>query len=228
MNKYQQLINKLFELQDLKYREFTKKLTPTKYQIIGIRIPQLRKIAKKIYQDDYQLFLQDVQNNYFEEVFLQALVIANITEEKIFFEELEKLLPKIDNWAICDSFCNSIKIIKKNSNLYFSYFLNLLHSKKTFTIRVGLITILNNYIQEENLPFIFQTINKIKSENYYVNMGTAWLLCEIYIHFPLQAEQFLTNTTLNDFTINKTISKIRESYRISKETKKRILKYKRK
>lgn len=228
MNKYQQLINKLFELQDLKYREFTKKLTPTKYQIIGIRIPQLRKIAKKIYQDDYQLFLQDVQNNYFEEVFLQALVIANITEEKIFFEELEKLLPKIDNWAICDSFCNSIKIIKKNSNLYFSYFLNLLHSTKPFTIRVGLITILNNYIQEENLPFIFQTINKIKSENYYVNMGIAWLLCEIYIHFPLQAEQFLTNTTLNDFTINKTISKIRESYRISKETKKRILKYKRK
>ena len=226
-NTYQEYLDELMQESDSKYREFHQKLTTTQYEILGINVPKMRKIAKEISKSDILSFLKVCGNHYYEEILVEGLVIAGIKEEKFFFESFEKYLPKIDNWAICDSFCNSLKIVSKNPEKYFDYFLNLLKQQEPFTIRVGLITILNFYIKEEYLEKIFESLNQIDSEHYYVNMGESWLLSEMYTHYPIETEQYFKTTKINDFTMNKTISKIRDSYRITKEKKEELLKYKR-
>lgn len=225
--EYQDYLEKLILLQDEKYRKFHEKLTTTKYPILGINVPSQRKIAQKISKTDILSFLSFVTNTYYEEVMIEGFVIANIMEEALFFEYFEKYLPKIDNWAICDGFCNSLKIVAKQPEKYFEYFLNLLKKEEPFTIRVGLITLLSFYMKEEYIEKILEQINQITSSNYYVNMGQSWLLAEIYIHNDKKVKEFLEHTNWNDFTVNKTISKIRESYRVTKEQKEEMLKYKR-
>lgn len=224
---YSDFLEILQQNADSKYSDFTKKLTPTKYEMLGIRVPIQRKIAHKINQGNPKSFLEVVGNQYYEEVMIEGLIIAEIKEETLFQKKLNDFLPKIDNWAICDGFCNSIKIVKNEEQKYFPFFRNLLKREEPFTIRVGLITLLSFYVKKEYLNPIFEGIDEIQSDHYYVNMGAAWLLAEMYIKFPKETEVYFKQAKINDFTMNKTISKIRDSYRISKEQKDEILKYKR-
>lgn len=223
---YKDFLNYLKSLQDLKYKEFHSRLTFTKYEIIGIRVPIMRKIAKELIKEDYQKFLNNVGNKYYEEVFIEGLVIASLKEEEL-FSYLPKYVKKIDNWAICDSFCNSLKIVNRNPSKYFDYFKEYLKSADEFTVRVALIVYLNFYIKEEYLFKIFELIDEITLDKYYINMAIAWLLAECYIKFPKETINYLKVTKVNNFTFNKTISKIRDSYRVDKETKERLKKMRR-
>lgn len=225
---YQNYLNYLKSLSDLKYKNFQSSLCQTKYLMLGIKIPTLRNIAKQISKSNYEDFLKLVTNTYYEEVLIEGLVIANIKDEKIFSKYFNSYLKKIDNWAICDSFCNSLKIVNTNPKKYFNLSLKLAKSPKEFTSRVGLIIILNFFIKEEYLQDIFNLLDNIKSDKYYINMAEAWLICELYIYYPKETTNYLKNNNLNNFTHNKAISKIRESYRISKEDKEYLNTLKRK
>jgi len=225
--KYQLFLTELQKQENKKYRDFHSRLTTTRYPILGINVPKCRKIAKQIIKTDIPSFLKQTKDNYYEEVLIEGFVIASIKEEELFFPTLEQYLPKIDNWAICDSFCNSVQIVSENSKKYLPYWLSLLKQKEPFTIRMGLIILLSFYIEEQYLSTIFQAIDNIKSNHYYVNMGCAWLLAEMYITFPELTEEYLKKAKIDDFTINKAISKIRDSYRVTKEQKDEMLKYKR-
>lgn len=215
----------LFDYQDLKYKKFNEKLIKTKYEIIGVRIPILSKIAKEILKDNYLEFLDNVNDNYFEEVLLEGLVITGIKDSEIFNKYFSEYIYKIDNWCICDTICNRIKI--NNKDKYFNDVIKLLSSSEEFIIRVGLILILYNYIDSKYLDKIFNSIDKIKCHKYYVDMGIAWLLCECFIKCNKDTISYLNKNKLNDFTISKTISKIKESYRVDKELKDKINIYKR-
>ena len=138
-----------------------------------------------------------------------------------------KYINKIDNWALCDSFCSSIKIVKRYEQKYFKEIIELALNESEFISRVGLVTILDHFICKDNLNVIFDTLNKIQSDKFYINMAEAWLLCEMYIKFPEETKKFLQRNNLNKFTQNKAISKINDSYRVSKEEKE-LLKYCRK
>ena len=105
---YQEYLNYLISLGETKYGEFSSKLTPTKYELIGIRIPNLRQIAKNITKGDYQSFLEHSQDKYFEEVLIEGLVIASMKYEEVFIDYFNQYINKIDNWDINDVFCNSI------------------------------------------------------------------------------------------------------------------------
>lgn len=223
---YDDFVNYLKSLQDLEYKKFHQKLTFTKYEIIGIRVPILRKIAAYIIKGDYRKFLNEVGNKYYEEVFIEGLVIASLPEEEL-FHYLPTFIKKIDNWAICDSFCNSLKVIKNNPNKYFDYFKDYLFSNREFVIRVGLVIFLNFYVTEEYLKEIFKLIDQITLDKYYVNMAVSWLLAECFIKYPEETKEYLKITKINNFTFNKTISKICDSYRVSKETKERLKKMRR-
>lgn len=216
---YQEYINYLKSISEPEYKEFHSKLCFTKYEILGIRVPKLRSIAKQISKTSYQDFLKFCNSNYYEEVFIEGLVISYIKDENIFLNYFNKYLTKIDNWGICDSFCNSLKIVTKNPSKYFALCQELSLSKDEYISRVGLIIILNFFVQEEYLNSIFNILDSITSDKYYVNMAQAWLICELYIKYPQPTEKYLKNNKLNKFTQNKSISKIRESYRISKECK---------
>ena len=217
---YKDFIKHLQSLQDKKYKEFHSSLVlNSKYEMIGIRVPIMREIAKNIAKSNIEEFLKYSQDKYYEEVMIQGLVISHIKDEQLFYKYLKKYISKIDNWALCDSFCNSIKIVRKYEEKYFNETIKMALNEEEFISRVGLIIILNHFISKENLNIIFDTLNKIQSELFYINMAEAWLVCEMYIKFPKETKEFIKKNNLSKFTQNKAISKIHDSYRVSKEEK---------
>lgn len=225
---YNEYINYLESLKDEKNKKFHSKLCTTKYEMLGIKVPIMRKIAKEISKTNIEEFLSLCNSTYYEEVFIEGLIITSIKDETLFQKYFKTYINKIDNWAICDSFCNSLDIVNNNPNKYFNYFKKLSLNKKEFISRVGLITILNYFVKEEYLKAIFEILNNINSDKYYINMAESWLICELYIYYPQETTNFLKTNNLNKFTQNKSISKIRESYRVSKENKDYLTTLKRK
>lgn len=225
-HSYKEFIAELKKLQDLEYKEFHSSLVlNSKYEMIGIRVPIMRDIAKKIAKGDILGFLKNVQSKYYEEIMIQGLVISHIKDEELFYKYFKEYVKKIDNWALCDSFCNSIKIVRKYEEKYFSETLSMALDEREFISRIGIVIILNHFVSKGNLDEIFKTINQIKSDKFYINMAEAWLLCEMYIKFPKETEEYLKKNNLNKFTQNKAISKIHDSYRVSKEEKEKLNKY---
>lgn len=224
--QYQEFIKYLKSIKEDKYREFSMKLTPTKYEILGIRIPKLRSIAKDIFKGNYQEFLILCGNEYFEEVMIKLLVISLIKD----LEELDKYfldsISLIDNWALCDTFCNSLKVINKHQEYFFQKIDNIIKCKLDYYMRVGFVLLLCYYIEDKYLSLIFHYLDTVSSESYYVNMAKSWLLCEVFVYNQDQTIIYLENNKLDKFTINKAISKIRDSYRVDKEMKDYILRFK--
>ena len=224
---YKKFIKYLMSLQDLKYKEFHSSLVlNSKYEMIGVSLPIMRGIAKKIAKGDIEGFLKNAKEKYYEEVMIQGLVISHIKDESTFYDYFKSFIPKIDNWALCDSFCNSIKIVEKYEDKYFSEAIRLAKNKKEFISRVGLVVILSHFVSSKNLKVIIDVLNAIDSDLFYINMAEAWLICEMYIKFPKETEDFLKSNKLNTFTQNKAISKINDSFRVSAEEKKRLKNYK--
>ena len=223
---YKEFIKYLLSLQDIKYKEFHGSLVlNSKYEMIGIRVPIMRDIAKKIAKSNIEEFLECSQNKYYEEVMIQGLVISHLKDEKLFYQHFIKFINKIDNWAICDSFCSSIKIVRSYEEKYFKEAIKMALNRDEFISRIGLVMILNHFISQNNLDAILDTLNKIQSDKFYINMAEAWLLCEMYIKFPNQTKKFLEKNNLNKFTQNKAISKIHDSFRVSKKEKELLRKY---
>lgn len=224
---YIEFINYLKTIKEEKYKEFHQSLVlNSKYEMLGIRLPIMRKIAKEISKSNIEEFLNIAEDNYYEEIMIQGLVISYIKDEQLFYKYHLKHVKKIDNWALCDTYCNSIKIVKKHEEKYFKESLKMSLNNDEFISRTGLIMILSHFINKNNLENIFAILNKIESDKYYVNMAQAWLLCEMFIKYREETLIFLEKHNLNKFTINKTISKIHDSYRVSKEDKEFINKYK--
>ena len=226
-SNYKKYIELLFSLKDDKYKDFHKSLVlNSKYEMIGVRVPIMRTIAKEISRTDIIEFLKYVNSKYYEEVLIEGLVISCIKDEELFYKYFKEYIKKIDNWAICDSFCNSIKIVRKYEKKYFNKVIKLSLNKSEFISRVGLVTILNHFIKKDNLNKIFDCLNKINSDKFYINMAEAWLVCELYISYPVETLEFIKSNNLNKFTQNKAISKINDSYRIDKKDKDLLKKYK--
>ena len=218
--KYQEFVNYLKTISDTNYQQFQKKIINTKYEILGVRMPILRKVVKEIGQNNPQSFLEFCQNKYYEEVLIKGLVIT-ILDNNDFY--VKNYLKEIDNWAICDSFCNSLKI--KDLDEYLLEINNYLNSEHEYTVRVGLVLLLNNYVEEKYLKTIFSLVEQIKKDDYYINMASSWLISECFIKYPDITWPYLKNNHLTKFVQNKTISKIRDSYRVNKEIKESLLKY---
>ena len=224
---YKLFMDYLFSLKDEKYKEFHSSLVlNSKYEMIGIRVPILKNIAKEIVKSSNMTdFLNCAKDNYYEEVMMQGLVIAHIKDEKVFYKYFKNHINKIDNWALCDTFCSALKLVEKYENKYFDECLKMTLSDKEFIARVGLVTILGHFVSKKNLETIFDTLNQITSDKFYINMAEAWLVCEMYTKFPKETKKFIVNNSLNKFTQNKAISKIHDSYRVSKEEKEILSSY---
>ena len=224
---YKAFIEYLISIKDSKYKEFHSSLVlNSKYEMIGIRVPTMKDIAKKIAKtSNVEEFLEFAQDKFYEEVMIQGLVISHIKNEKLFYKYFKKHINKIDNWALCDTFCSAIKIVEKYEDKYFKEAVDMSFSDKEFISRVGLIIILSHFVSDKNLDTIFDALNKIKSDLFYINMAEAWLVCELYIKHPNETKIFIKKNQLNKFTQNKAISKINDSYRVSKEEKEVLKSY---
>lgn len=216
----EEVIKKLFEMQDLKYKEFDSSLSPNVEDIIGVRIPMLRAYAKELYKNNK---LEDIKigNKYYEELMLQGMIIGFQTKEPIekVISRIKEFVPKINGWAVCDTFCAGLKITKKYPKEIFCLIQKYLKSKKEFELRFSIVMLLDYYINDEYIDKVLEILGNIKSDKYYVQMANAWAISEALVKYYEKTVKFLENCNLDKFTYNKAIQKAIESYRITNEQK---------
>ena len=216
----EKILDELFSLQDEEYREFNSKLIPTvsKENVIGIRIPVLRKYEKEIRNSEKaKEFLNSLPHKYTEEYNLHALLLENIKSYEDTIKALNDFLPFVDNWATCDIM--SIKIFKKHLDILPGQLDIWLNSSHTYTIRFAIKMYMSYYL-DENFDVAYMTkISKIQSDEYYVNMMLSWYFATALAKQYETAIKFLEENKLSQWVHNKTIQKAIESYRITAEQK---------
>lgn len=223
-----EIIKELICLKDEKYKEFNKKLCPdTNLEMLGIRVPVLRKLAQKIANSneyDWESFVKGENINFFEEVQLQGFIIGY---KKMPFDAklkfIEDFVAKMDSWAITDTFIPTLKIREENLKDYWNFILKYINSSKEFEVRFAIVSMLDYFIIDDYVDEVIKILNKVSHDGYYVKMAIAWTLAEIGIKYSDKAMLFLKGeNNLDKFTYNKTLQKMIESYRI-KDSQKDIL-----
>ena len=204
--------------------EWTTNIINTKLPVLAILSPELKKITKQIMKGNYLSFLDLDLNDYYECMAINSIIISNIKDFETKKEYLLKYSEKIENWASCDSLKFDTEGKEKEHYKLSEYYLK---SKLPFERRLGLYILFNFIDNDSYINKIYEIMDRFyNEEEYYVNMMNAWLLCELFTKRRNETIKYLEKNKLNKFTINKGISKCRDSYRVSKEDKDFLLKFK--
>lgn len=217
----------LYQLAEEDYRKFQQKLLPDCCDLLGVRLPKLRKIAKRIAREDYDRFLTQEPEDYFEEKMLKGMVIGYLNPDKedlyTVIKAVDSFIPKIDNWSVCDSFCSGLKYARDYPELFWGYILQKLGADEAYTLRFCIVMLLFYFIDRAHIDQTLVLLDSVNHEDYYVKMAVAWALSMCYVAFPDKTmKYFLGENALDTFTYNKTLQKIIESRQVSAEEKERI------
>jgi 3-methyladenine DNA glycosylase AlkD len=240
--KISSIRDRIEELAEEKYRIFVTGLTPGKSNILGVRTPTLRQMAVEIAKDDWEGYL--VESGYhslqkesaeeisadrrrltgkeisMEEVMLEGMVIGQLKGNiELVLKLAAEYIAKIDCWSICDTFCAGLKITNKNKARVWDFLQQYLSSDKEYEVRFGVVMLLDYYRIPEYAPLAFTHFDHIKCEGYYVKMAIAWAISVYFIYLPEETYRYLRENELEDFTFNKALQKILESYRVDEESK---------
>lgn len=218
----------LFALQDKEYMKFLSKLTPNVSEdtIIGVRIPEIRKLAKKLLKNnEYEDFLKELPHKYYDENLLHGAIISESKNFEKCIKLLDNFLPFVDNWAVCDTI--SPKIFKKYKKELIEKIKEWSQSDKTYTCRFGVEMLMTHFLDEDFKKEYLEVVADIHSEEYYVKMVVAWFFATALAKQWDYAVIYLEDNRLDVWVHNKTIQKARESLRISLEKKEYLKKLKR-
>ena len=210
------LQSKLFSLRDEKYAKFQSKLTPNiPYErFIGVRVPILRKFAKKYYKDENHIvFLNTLPHYYYDENMLHGLLIEQIRSYDTLINQIEKFLPFVDNWAVCDIM--SPKALGKNKEKLIIKINEWAKSEKTFTIRFGIEMLMSHFLDDDFKAEYLKIPALVKNEEYYVKMMVAWFFATALAKKWDATIPYIENHILDEWTHKKTIQKAVESFRIT-------------
>ncbi len=210
----------LFSLQDTAYRDFQSKILPTvdAKTAIGVRTPELRRLAKRLVKrDDIGLFLDDLPHTYFEENQLHAFIVSELRDYEACLQEVERFLPYVDNWATCDQM--SPKVFRKHHAELLGPIRRWIASDATYTVRFGVGMLMEHYLDDDFDPDYLDTVAAVKSEEYYVRMMVAWYFATALAKQYDATIPYVESRRLEPWTHNKAIQKAIESRRISPETK---------
>ncbi|MET3290565.1 UNVERIFIED_CONTAM: 3-methyladenine DNA glycosylase AlkD [Brevibacillus sp. OAP136] len=219
----------LIDLAEPEYQQFSAALLPTIDNVLGVRLPKLRTMAKAIAKGDWRSYLASAETDTFEEVMLQGMVIGYAKtdcEERL--RHIATFVPKIDNWSVCDSFCIGLTFTKTNKAAVWEFLQPYLASQNEYEVRFGVVMLLDFYIEEAYIQKVFACLDNACADGYYAKMAIAWAVSMCFVKMPEQTIPYLRKNALDDFTYNKALQKITESYRVDSETKKVIRQMKRK
>ena len=211
--------DRLFKLQDEKYRELQIRILPNlnPETIIGVRTPELRKIAKEMIREEYDSYLKELPHEYFDENQLHAFIISKLKDYNECIKYVNNFLPYVDNWATCDQL--SPKSFKRHTNELLNEIKKWINSKKTYNIRFGIGMLMQYYLDKEFKEEYLEWISNIKSDEYYVNMMIAWYFATALSKQYDSTITYIENKKLDKWVHNKTIQKAVESHRITEEQK---------
>ena len=211
---------RLFQLQDEKYRDFNASLTPTaeKETMIGVRTPELRKLAKALFgTKEAEDFMAVLPHAYFEENNLHGFLIEQIKDYDACIAALERFLPYVDNWATCD--LRSPKVFKKHKAELLEKIKEWLASGHTYTVRFGMGMLMAHYLDEDYREEYPALVASVQSEEYYIRMMQAWYFATALAKQYDSVLPFVEERRLEKWTHNKAIQKAIESRRVSDEQK---------
>ena len=218
------LQEKLLSLKDDKNALFVAKLIPNidPKTILWTKIPVLRNLAKEFKNSpEKENFLKIIPHKFFEENLLHVIFLELEKDFDKAVLELEKFLPFIDNWSVCDT--SSPKIFKKYPNETLQKIKIWIKSEKVYTIRYAIWLLLSNFLDENFSADLLELVAEVKNDDYYVQMMQAWFFATALAKQYDATISLLESKKLEPFVQNKTIQKARESRRISSETKKYLL-----
>ncbi len=216
---------KLRALAETDYKAFNEKLIPTQYEIIGIRMPALKKLAKEIAADpQVEMYLQHTTYPTYEHVLLYGLVLGqwkDLSPETL-FHYLDPLILKFDNWAHVDTLISFPKLFRKYPDEMLAHFLPLKTHEGEFTKRSFVIFLMSHCMDEARIDATLKHLSEVPQGQYYVDMGIAWALSVGLIKFYDRTLPCLEQKMFSRFVHNKAIQKARESFRIAPEVKERL------
>ena len=196
------------------YQEFASRLIPGVKNLLRVRLPVLRRISREIAKNDWRFFLSRADLCSFEETMLCGMVIgvAKMEEEER-IKHIRWLIPKIDNWSVCDSFCAGLKTVRNNRAFYFPFLAACLKSSHEYTVRFAAVMLRNYYVVDEYIDVVLSLLAKTRHDGYYARMAVAWAVSECFVFFPALVEEILSSGTLCAGTQRMAVRKIRESRR---------------
>ena len=220
IENYKELREGLAFYADDEYREFVMKICPSDRPFLGVRVPQIREIAKQVPVEKIEELIS-VKPIGYEEVLVRGFLIARLPYEKM-LNWFDSQIEYIDDWSTCDTFCSAIRgrVIKHRADFLDRKVEELLDDKREFAVRAGLVFLKCVYMDFDYLNLIFDRVEKLANrEEYYIRMAIAWLIAECFIKFPEETFSYLKVSNLPKWTYNKAISKICDSYRVDLEVK---------
>ena len=219
------------------YQKFSAALIPGVENMLGIRLPQLRKLAKDIAKLDWKEAIKD-EDFYFEERMLRGMIISYASKDMDeMLPYIEAFIPLVDNWSICDSVFMGMEIFQKNRERAWKFIEPYLQSHKEYEVRVALIVMMQHLLkcdkngkkiarlrtvdvsalsdvtEEKGLYIdrVLKEVDKVDTTDYYASMAASWLIAEAFCCYPYHTYEYMIICNLDDRTYNKGIQKIVES-----------------
>lgn len=220
---------KLFSLSKTNLITYSSKVIPNCKPIIGVKVPDLRILGKQIAKEGYEEFLNDCPDDYYEQQMLQAMVIGYAKDdiEKI-LKHADGFIPKIQDWAVNDCFCQTFRIARENRAKVWEWLQKYANSDKEYDQRVVAVLLMSHFLTEEYIEVVLALMDRLQNPAYYTKMGIAWCIATAYAKFPDETKKYLQKNHLDNWTYNKSIQKMLESFRVSDEDKKMLRSMKRK
>ena len=213
----------LKELSEDSYKDFSQRLIPNCNNMIGIRIPILRDIAKQIAKGDWRSFVSLIDDKYFENVMIHGFVLgyAKVScDERI--EYIKKFIPKINNWSVCDSACSGFKFVKNSRQEVLEFLQTYINSKKEFEVRFAVVMLMDYFLTNEYIDMVLNVLQEIKHDGYYVKMAVAWAISVCFVKYREKTMKIICSQSFDDETLKMAFQKIIESKRVDEHIKEQI------
>lgn len=203
-------------------KERIKKLSRTS---LGVSVPAMRKLAQKIAKGNYQEFIEKDKGESFEIRMVHAFVLGYAKDDiNILLKYFKEFMPYVNDWAINDALCNNFKQAKIYPEIVWQFLMQYQHTSKEFESRIISVMLLSHYLTDKYIDKVIEILDKLNTDKYYAQMGVAWAVATIMGKYPEKCMNYLQSATchLDKTTYNKSLQKIRESFRVSKEIKQKV------
>lgn len=220
MDWRRELEPRLKALASEKLANFSSGLNPNCKPMLGVRLPELRKLAKEIAKTDYKGFLEEGPDTYFEYETLKAYVLGYAKDDiDTLLAYADRFVPTIGDWSVNDSFCQNFTIARKYPERVFDWLMRYAVKNMEFSQRVVAVLLMSHFLVPEYIGKVLSVMDTLQYDGYYTKMGVAWCVATAYAKFPKETAAYLEDNKLSDWTYNKAIQKMCESYRVAEADK---------
>ena len=219
MNVYERVVSDLKAKSDSQYKIFNDKITKSKTESFGARMPDVKKIAKSVDKSEIENYLAECKFAYYEDTIIFGLLLARLGADA-FWKRKDEYLSRCDSWAHIDNVVPEIKIGKADKDRFYELNKEEIENLDGFYLRFRIVMFMRFYIDETHTDEILRLMDKLDGRGYYNDMAIAWLVSVAFVKQREITLAYLQNDSLSEFTHNKAISKIHDSFRVSDSDKK--------